>query len=137
MQLTASLKIRLTLALVLAAGGALVYQHPDAVAFTIDSATGWLGFKSTVVQAVIVEKSSDRSKLPQSQIIVIQKAGELGIKVVDQNVLDPAGNVPSVLAPFLAAAKGKPLPQLVRKWASGRITSVALPPSFDKLRETK
>jgi hypothetical protein len=134
---TNSLKIRIVIALALLAGGVAVRQHPDAVSSICDSAAGWVGFKSTVLRAVIVEESSARSKLPQAQIIAIQKAGSIGIDVVDQDVVGPDGKPPAELLSFLAAAKGKPLPQLARKWSNGRTTSVALPATFDKLKEAK
>jgi hypothetical protein len=135
--LSTSLKIRIVIALVLLAGGVAAHQHPEAVSSIVDSAAGWVGFKSTVLQAVIVEESSDRSKLPHAQIVAILKASSIGIKVIDKDVIGPDGKTPAELLPFLKAAEGKQLPQLTRKWSNGRTTSVALPATFEKLKEAK
>lgn len=130
--MTNSLKIRLILAAVLLAGGMTVHCHPGAISGVVETVQSWIGAKSTVVQAVIVEESSERSKLPQTQIIAITKASSIGIKVIDKD-----SAVPPDLQKFLDAAKGKPLPQLVVKRSNGRVTSAALPPTFGQLRDLK
>lgn len=96
-----------------------------------------VGAKGKVLKAVIVEESSMRSSLPdKSQIEAIMNASSIGILVVDQDVVGPDKKTPPTsLVPFLNAAKEKELPQLTRKWSSGRVTSVACPPTFEKLKE--
>jgi hypothetical protein len=129
--MTTANRIRIVVVLLLLCGGVAAYQHPAA----FDSVAGLVGYKSKVVQAVIIEESAERSKLPQSQIIAIMKAGEIGVGVVDQNAVGPDGKTPASMSPFIAAAAGKQLPQLTRKWSNGRTTSVAMPADFDKLKE--
>ena len=103
--MTTSLKIRLTLALLLLGGGAYLHQHPaaaDSIVAAVRSPLSIFGVKGTVVQAWIVEESSLRSKLDQRQIIAIRKAETLGIKLVDPN------DVPTTAAaPRLTSAPWK------------------------------
>lgn len=126
-----SLKIRFVITLLLIAAAVGVRQNPGV----LDDPLAMLGYKSKIVQAVIVEESTDRSKLKQPQIVAITKAASLGVQVIDKDTVGPDNKTPEVLVPFLAAAKDKPLPQLVRKWSNGRVTSVAMPLTFEKLQE--
>jgi hypothetical protein len=138
--MTTSLKIRCLVALALLAGGVYLHQNPqamDRVSAVVSSPLELFGFKSTVLQAYIVEETSKRSTLPQEQIIAIQKASSIGIKPIDKDVVGPDNKPPAELIPFLKAAEGKQLPQLARKWSNGRTTSVAMPATFEKLKETK
>lgn len=135
--MTNSLKIRLALALLLLGGGVYLHQHPataDSIIAAVRSPLSIFG-QGKVVQAWIVEETSTRSKLDQQQIIAIRKAETLGVKLVDPNDVPVNEKAKAELAAVLKAAAGKPLPLLVRKWSTGRMTAVACPATFDKLKE--
>lgn len=91
--------------------------------------------KSHVTKAVIVEETNQRSSLPISQRITLLTAPDIGVEVVDQDIVGPDKKPPPELVPFLKAASGKPLPQLAKKWASGQTTSTDCPLTMDKLKE--
>jgi len=97
-------------------------------------AVSWI-YSSKPVQCVIVEESADRPKLPASQIQALAAAPSMGVFVIDKDVLGPGKKPAPVLQHYLDEAKGKPLPQLVRKWSSGRTTSVDCPLTTDELRK--
>lgn len=88
-----------------------------------------------LTSAVIVEESADRPKLTADQIQALAAAPGLGVIVVDQNVLGKAKKPSPELQPYLDAAKDKPPPQLVRKWSSGKITSVDCPATLGLLKK--
>lgn len=95
----------------------------------------WLWGQGTVTQAVIVHESSVSQPLTPAMVEVLTLAPSIGVAVWDQNILGK-GKKPSPTAqPFLDAAKDKPLPQLVCRWSSGRITSVVCPGTFADLRK--
>jgi hypothetical protein len=87
------------------------------------------------VVAVIVEESSDRPTLSREVLGVMAAATKHGIKVVDKDVKDKAGNTPDVLKPFIEATNGKPLPELVTRRGSGTCKAVPVPDSEAKLTE--
>jgi len=92
------------------------------------------------VQSIIVEESSQRSSLSVELRSTLNRAGSLGIDVIDQDVTDSSKKTPAELVPFIKAAQtkvasGGSLPQLTRKWSNGRTTSVACPYPLTKLEE--
>jgi len=99
-----------------------------------ETVIGWV-YESKPVQSVIVEESSDRPKLPASQIQAIAAAPGMGVFVIDKDVLGPGKKPAPVLQHYLDEANGKPLPQLVRKWSNGRTTSVDCPLTADELKK--
>lgn len=99
-----------------------------------EQAWSWI-YTSKPVQCVIVEESAERPKLPASQIQALAAADGMGVIVVDKDVLGKAKKPDPALQHYLDEAKGKPLPQLVRKWSNGRTTSVACPLTADDLRK--
>lgn len=135
--MTNSLKYRIVIALLLLGGGVYLHQHPaaaDSIVAAVRAPLSIFGVKGTVVQAWIVEETSTRSKLPQSQIIAIRKAETLGIKLVDPGDDPTTEAAKAELAAVLKAAQGKPMPLLVRKWSNGRTTAIALPATFEELK---
>jgi hypothetical protein len=136
--MTTATRIRIAVALLLFAGVFTLQQSPnalEAVSAAIQSPLELFGYKSKVVQAWIVEESSDRPKLDQQQIIAIRKAETLGIKLVDPQDQPVDAKAKAELEAVLKAVQGKSLPQLVRKWSNGRTTAIACPGTFEKLRE--
>ena len=64
------------------------------------------------------------------------KEKKIGWRVADQNVVDATGKPPSDLVPYLAKAKGKPLPQLFFVAANGKLIYQGdLPKDVDGLLE--
>jgi hypothetical protein len=99
-----------------------------------ETAWSWV-YSSKPVQCVIVEESADRPKLPSSQIQALTAAPDMGVIVVDKDVLGKAKKPDPALQHYLDEAKGEPLPQLVRRWSNGRTTSVACPLTTEELRK--
>jgi hypothetical protein len=102
--------------------------------------------RPAVTAAVIVEETSQRTTLPKEVIIVLSLAPKYGVKVVDQDVkeqdkvdkqgrLIEKGGTPKTLIPFFAAAKGKPLPELVTRRGSSQYEAQPCPTSVEKLQE--
>ena len=102
------------------------------------AATAWSWVRpdsAKLLGAVIVEESADRPKLPAEQVMALAAAPALGVVVVDQHVVGKGKQPAAELQPYLDAAKGKLLPQLVRKWGNGSVTSVDCPTTTELLKK--
>jgi len=89
---------------------------------------------TAIEKAVIVEEAKLRPSLPSTQIIALLGAEELGVEVVDQNVVGPDKKTPADLAPFLEAAKTATLPAFVTK-RGAKYEAIPAPTTLTALKE--
>lgn len=89
----------------------------------------------TPARAVIIHETAASKPLSQAMVEVLAKAPGLGIAVWDKDVLGPGRKPSEEAKPFLVAAEGKPLPQLVLQWPSGSLTSKACPETLALLKK--
>lgn len=98
----------------------------------------WIEVRQSPVGAVIVEESGDRTTLAKTRpglIVVLSQAPDCNVLVVDKDVKGRDLKTPAELLPYIEAAKGQSLPQLVLRWSSGKFTAQPCPDTMDKLKE--
>ena len=101
---------------------------------------GWLAqiaptpTPAVITDAAIVRETGIDNPLTKEQVKLYAGAAEIGVKVLDKDILGPGKQPSAALKPFLDAAKDKPLPVLVLRWPGGSVTVESCPATFGELK---